>query len=191
MTHEDKPKFLQLLATLFGAHNKPMSDGVIAGYWKGLEKMQLDTFERCCDEAIDKLARAERGVSKVPTVSELWDIKRNLRMLPRSDVPEKPYAGDEWEIAANLLLLAKIRKNNYHETGIDYAPDCYGYPAKQGPQTIAIAAILSKWKSAWARDMREDRAEGGNRDGKPDWIECMASADAEVRRYLASMRIAA
>lgn len=192
MTHDDKPKFLELLAALFGAHNRPINDGIVAGYWKGLEKMHLDSFDRCVSEAIEKLQYAERGVSKPPSVSELWDIKRNLRRLPEARPTEPQWKGDEWDTAANMLLVKHLADNVKKTDPLDYAPDTSGYPIREpGPHTKAIAKILAKWKDVWARDMREDRAEGGNRDGKPDWQYCMREADKEVANYLSTIKVAA
>jgi hypothetical protein len=190
MTDADKPKFLELLNALFGAHNRTVWDGAVTGYWKGLEKMSLMQFERCVGKAIEKLAHSERGVSKIPTVSELWDLHRGIRHYDQPKVETEPqWQGDDWDISANLLLVQKITNNrpgnpNY----IDYAPDSIltrEAKAIPGPDTKAIAEILAKWKTVWARDMREDRERGGNLDGKPAWAYCMAQADSEIRAYLA------
>jgi hypothetical protein len=172
MTPDEKPQFMKLLSTLFGAHGKPLSEGMIAGYWKGLEKMSLPVFERCCDTAIDKLSFAERGQSKTPTVSELWDIKRGF--LGRAPVTvennEVFWQGDAWDMAANQLLLRHVSTS-----GKDYAPDAHGNPVQVGPLTIQISKILNKWKEAWARDARE-----GGADNKANWLHCMTAAENEI-----------
>jgi hypothetical protein len=175
MTPDEKPQFMKLLSTLFGAHGKPLSEGMIAGYWKGLEKMSLTAFERCCDHAIEKLSFAERGQSKTPTVSELWDIKRSF--LGRAPVTiehnQQVWHGDAWDAAANQLLLHHISN-----TRKDYAPDSRGNPVVVGPQTVAISKILTKWKDAWAQDARE-----GGADNKANWLHCMTAAENEIANY--------
>lgn len=179
MNANDKPKFMELLSILFGAHCKPLTESVTQGYWKGLNKMELGTFERAVDEAIDRLQHAERGVSKVPNVSELWDIKRSLRRFPmladRHSEPE--FKGDCWDSAANTFLL------NYVTAGVVQSAIHGQRPSRDASRYASpeCTAILVKWKTGWATDMREDRAHyGGKRDGKAYWAECMRSAEAEI-----------
>lgn len=188
MTPAEKPRFMELLSTLFGAHGKPLSDSMVQGYWKGLEKMGLTAFERCCDEAIGKLQYAERGQSKTPTVAELWDIHRGIRRLPSAPAEkEAAYQGDKWDIAANLLLLSHIRKNVARIDAIDYAPDSgtNGARLTYGEQTIEISKILRNFASQWADMRRADEADGVKGDGKRDWLDLMAQADRAVQGYLA------
>lgn len=195
MTPDEKPQFLKLLSMLFGAHGKTLGESMIAGYWKGLEKMSLTAFERCCDKAIEKLQYCERGVSKTPTVSELWDIKRGfLGRIPAETEKQPEWVGDAWDTAANLLLLTYITNNwkKRKEDRIDYAPDSSDcIPLKTGPHTDAIAKILRRYAKAWANNRRLDEAEGVKTDGKAEWFSLMGQADKEVSNYLSQMRAAA
>lgn len=193
MTTTDKPKFLELLNALFGAHGRTVWDGAVSGYWKGLEKMSLMQFERSVEKAIDKLAHSERGVSKIPTVSELWDISRGIRAYEtpiQSTEPE--WLGDGWDVNANLLLLAYIERKKDSREMDRYAPDSpyNGRHVVVGPLTKSRTVILVKWKDIWARDMREDRAEGGKLDGKKAWFDCMAQAEKELDRHIAEAEAA-
>jgi hypothetical protein len=193
MTPEEKPAFGKLLSTLFGAHAKPLSEGMISGYWKALEKMPLTDFENCVQRFIERLSQPNSigEKKKTPDPQDIWDMRRQMRfgssMAVAPEVVELVYPGDHWDIAANHLLLAYIAKNfqKPREQRIDYAPDT------NGPHTDAIAKILRKWAKAWSVDMREDRQAGGKLDGKPNWFQCMAAADKEVLRYLSQMKVAA
>lgn len=192
MTPTEKPRFMELLSTLFGAHGKPLSDSMVQGYWKGLEKMSLVEFERCCDSAIDRLQYAERGVSKTPTVAELWDIKRGFRArVPVKAEKEPEFVGDEWDIAANQLLLAYIAQNSLKRDPVNYAPDSHGYPVKTGEHTKAIAEILHRYAKQWAQARRADARDHVKSDGKIEWLAYMSAADREVTNYLAQMQRAA
>lgn len=190
MNLEEKPQFLKILSTLFGAHGKPLSESMINGYWKGLQHMSLVAFERVCDQAIEKLQYAERGHAKTPTVAELWDLKRGFRGLPSAPAEKEPeWVGDEWDIAANHLLLAYIAKARDRKEADRYAPDSRYDESRRcvvpGPITKHRTAILVKWKGLWARDMREDRAEGGKLDGKKSWFDCMSLAEQEIDKRAA------
>jgi hypothetical protein len=179
---DEKPRFHELLSALFGAHGKPLSEGMISGYWKGLNKMSLQQFEACCDKAIERLSFAERGQSKTPTVAELWDIKRGFLGRPPVTIEhEDVWLGDDWDAAANQLLMHYISKSDASR----YAPDSYydGRKLVTGPETKRLTEILVKWKNAWARDQREDQAMGRKLDGRKLWVECMANAEGEINRY--------
>lgn len=195
MTQDEKPKFLELLNSLFGAHGRTVWDGALAGYWKGLGKMSLMQFERVVGKAIDKLQYAERGVAKVPTVPELWDLHRGIRHEQPRPQQEPTWTGDAWDTAANLLLLAYFERKKGAKEMDRYAPDSpYSASAHHcivGERTKARTAVLVKWKNLWARDMREDRAEGGRRDGKLYWFDLMTRAEAELDRLIAAEEVAA
>jgi hypothetical protein len=184
---DDKPEFLRLLNTLFGAHGRTVWDGAVAGYWKGLERMSVMQFDRVVGKAIDKLQYAERGVAKVPTVPELWDLHRGIRNETKPVVQESDWKGDDWDSAGNLALLSYLGGRRDSDR---YAPDSpYSHKLRHtviGERTKARTAILAKWKNAWSTDMREDRAEGGNRDGKPLFQEYMRLAESEIDRLIAS-----
>jgi hypothetical protein len=195
VTQDEKPKFLEMLNTLFGAHGRTVWDGALAGYWKGLEKMSLMQFERVVGKAIDKLQYSERGVAKVPTVPELWDLHRGIRHEQPKPQQEPTWTGDAWDTAANLLLLAYFERKKGERMMERYAPDSpYSDRAHHvvvSERTKARTAVLVKWKDFWARDMREDRAEGGKRDGKPYWFDCMSRAEVELDRLIAAEEVAA
>ncbi len=194
MNTADKPKFVESLNALFGAHGRTVWDGALSGYWKGLEKMSLMQFERCVEKSVEKLAHAERGVAKVPTVAELWDISRGIRSYERPQTIEDPWRGDDWDTGANLLLLAYIEQKKDRKLMDRYAPDSpYSDKAHHvvvGPITKARTAILVKWKDLWSRDMREDRLEGGKLDGKPLWFDYMTRAEAEIDQLIAKVEAA-
>lgn len=196
MVEADRVAFQGMLAALFGAHNRTVWDGAASGYWKGLSKMSLMQFERCVEKALEKLAHAERGVSKIPTVAELWDISRGIRSYERPVTTDEPkWLGDDWDTAANLILLGYFDRQKEHGRMERYAPDS-PYSAKAhhvvvGPLTKERTAIMVKWKNAWARDMREDRAlYDGKLDGKKAWADCMALAEKELDALIAKSEAA-
>ena len=190
MNLDEKPRFHELLNSLFGAHGRTVWDGALAGYWKGLEKMSLMQFERVVGKAIEKLQYTERGVAKVPTVPELWDLHRGTRYEQPRPQQEPAWTGDAWDVAANLALLAYFERKKGEREIDRYAPDSpYSDRLRHvvvGERTKARTAVMVKWKNLWARDMREDRAEGGNREGKQYFADCMNHAEAELDRLIAS-----
>jgi hypothetical protein len=78
---------------------------------------------------------------------------------------------DGWECNGNLLLMNYLWERHapkgvtrYHEPG-------------------ALQTLL-RWKRGWAADMRDDRADGGQLDGKALWKDYMARAEAEISQHL-------
>lgn len=196
MIESEKPRFLELMNSLFGAHNRTVWDGAIAGYWMGLSKMSLMQFERCVEKAVEKLQHAERGVSKIPTVGELWDISRGIRNYERPvTTDDSKWLGDDWDTAANLILLGYFDRQKDHGRMARYAPDSpfsdKSHHVVVGPLTKERTAVMVKWKNAWARDMREDRQlYDGKLDGKMAWADCMALAEKELDSLIAKAEAA-
>ncbi len=74
------------------------------GYWRGLAKMPLLTFERCVNRALD----GEVGEEKLPSPKRLWQISRDLRHESRAAAqppatPPREY--DVFDAYANRVML--------------------------------------------------------------------------------------
>jgi hypothetical protein len=179
-----------LIQRLFGAANKHADEPRMDGYLESLRLMDTPRLLRVVDKILAGIAElTEPENYKPPTAGQIWKVARSMRRLPDPRplelTPPPAAAMDGWEQNANLLLMQYLWAAHAGKGVTRYAPDSPN-PARPGPQTIERTAILVKFKNAWARDMREDREEGGKLDGKTHWIDCMALAEAELDRYIGS-----
>ncbi|HEV8246056.1 MAG TPA: hypothetical protein VGP93_09825 [Polyangiaceae bacterium] len=190
----------KLIASLFGAANKPCDETRMDGYLEALRRMDTPRLMRVVTHVLDGIEHLpEHEDYKPPTAGGLWKILKKLRALPAPRplelTPPPAAAIDGWDQNANLLLMQYLWAAHAPKGITRYAPDDrYDEKARRtipGPQTIERTKIMTKWKSAWATDMREDRAEHGKLDGKKHWVDCMALAEAELDRYIASQQVAA
>jgi len=185
----DRVEFKRLLEALFGALNKPVTEGCENGFWKGLEKMSLPMFGRCVEFLLQELEQKEtpRGFS----VSDVWAARRKLKAPAQTYLhqqPESPegWKGDRWDIQANMRLLEYLTKR------LSRDPRCYGEVSRAIPwaadavataEQRACTRILVGYKGAWARDMREEpNATAEFRDDC--WRDCMMRAEAEIKTFL-------
>ena len=161
MQLEDFDPFKSLLGELFGAIDKPLTDAKIGGFFKGLERMDIATFERC--QASILLGLSELAAPKTFTVNDIWAEKKRLRA--RTAVPAKPerpaWVGDAWDAAANKHLLAlMLRRLMRRQPGFDEA------------QTRQILMA----KNEWAKTMRES-------------VDARGEVDLETQRALWSFHV--
>lgn len=194
----DQQERRELIAQLFGAFGRTPTEANFTGYEAGLKLMNTQTLARVVSTWLEKLSEATAPEElRVPTAGKLWEIRRKLRKLPDPRplelTPPPGAALDGWDQNANLLLMQYLWAAHAGKGVTRYSPDSvYGASGLHtGAQTIERTAILVKWKAAWARDMREDREEHGHLDGKKLWTDCMALAEAELDRYIASQQQAA
>lgn len=106
MLSTERPQFEAELTILLSGFPTFITAPRIEAYWRGLQKMQLDTFKRCVIEAL-----SESGPEKMPTVNALWQISRRLR-APAFQ-PQKqaaPNVGDDFLLLGNRWLLAFLLK---------------------------------------------------------------------------------
>jgi hypothetical protein len=192
----------ELIAQLFGAFGRTPTEAQFAGYEAGLKRMPTPSLARVVSTWLERIEEAtEPGELRVPTPGKLWELRRKLKALPAPFTLEHTPAAHEpdgWAKNANTLLLAYVTQGlvgkSIHGTRTPmrnasrYAPDSHYDPqtrhAVPGPLTKIATAILVKWKDGWAADMREDRAEGGSRDGKALWFDYMTRAEAEIDQQL-------
>lgn len=193
---DDTTQRRELIAQLFGAFGRTPSEANYAGYEAALKLMATPTLARVVSSWLEKISEAtDPSDLRVPTAGRLWDLRRKLRRLPDPrplELTAPPAAAmDGWDQNANLLLMAYLwGKHSRASVNNRYAPDS-PYDDKRrcivpGPQTAERTAILVKWKSAWAADMRDSHAEHAPLDGKKHWADCMTLAEAELDRYIAS-----
>lgn len=181
-----------LIAQLFGAFGRTPSEANYAGYEAALKLMQTPALARVIGTWLEKISEATDPADlRVPTAGRLWELRRKMRKLPDPRplelAPPPSAAMDGWEQNANLLLMQYLLDKHAPKGVTRYSPDSrYDGRLHVGPQTVERTAILVKWKTAWARDMRESRAEHRPLDGRATWAECMAHAEAELDRYIAS-----
>ena len=201
MTQTDETQARRdLIAQLFGAFGRTPTEANYSGYEAGLKLMNTQTLARVVSTWLEKIAEATSPEElRVPTAGKLWEIRRKLRKLPDPRplelAPPPGAEQDGWDRNANTLLMLYLWQKHAPKGVTRYSPDShYDDKTRQvvaGPQTAERSAILVKFKNAWARDMREDREEHGKLDGKQHWADCMALAEAELDRYIASQAKAA
>lgn len=141
----DREAFEVILAELFGALDKPLTEAKREGFWRGLAKMSIVQFARCRDVLLEELADGEPR--KAFSVPDVWAAKNRSRARAPIEQPaEPPWSGDKWDIAANDHLMAHLMRRALGREG--------GYDAAQ-------TAMLVQAKNAWAQDMRETEASDG------------------------------
>lgn len=206
MLGTDRETFETRMRELFAGLDKPVTDARIEACWKGLAKMSLVEFGRCCDllleeitEDVDLLRRLQRSF----TASDVWAAKRRLRARGAASQPqasEPEWSGDGWDIQANRMLLGYL--GDQVRAGIRYCDDdtAAGRRSAREPsqETCDLTAPLLAYKSAWAQDMRELHAEQGHVTADQElrtFRDCMRRANAEVdqvrERYAQARRRAA
>lgn len=151
MDTSQQHEFDAQMSAMFGAWGRAYSPGLQTGYWKGLQRLSLADVARCVDRAIERFG--SEPDMKLPTVGELWAIKRSLRAVaPARTTPELPV--DRWLVAANLHFLAYLQRHakRYCQNG---QPDD-ACAAKVAPLIVA--------KNHWAELMRECQDKRGHVD---------------------------
>ncbi len=143
MDSTQREEFDSQMETLFGAWGRNYAAGLQSGYWKGLQSMALSELARTVEAAIGKFR--DDPDMRLPTVGELWRIRRNLRAPAASVAPVDQWQGDQWDIQANHHFMAVLmRRVLSHAGGFDEA------------QTLRLVAA----KKLWAQDMRETAVTG-------------------------------
>lgn len=102
MNSGDRHEFDTQMSLLCAGFNVPIGDRSEA-YWKGVIRMSLMEFTRCVEHAL-----GEDGPEKIPTCSQLWGIRKQLRAQARVVVVEQKAREVEYTNAqreANLLLI--------------------------------------------------------------------------------------
>jgi hypothetical protein len=195
---DDRKAFDAILAELFGALDKPLTDAKRDAFWKGLQRMGILEFARCRDHILAKLETGEPP--KNFGVSQVWDAKRELR----AKAPIAPAAAqsepevDVWEAAGNQHLLAHIRRR------LALNPQHFGRPATlaamrqttrekfphadASPDFVQNVKRLVRARNAWVADMRDVAVDGGVpvETQKSIWNEYIASAEQEIRARMAA-----
>jgi hypothetical protein len=169
----DRPRFNTMLAELFAAIDKPLGEAKEGAFWKGLARMSLVDFARVSESLIAGLET--RDAPKFFTVSDIWAARRNLRARgPESAAPGAGdnWQGDEWDVRANLHLLAYIRAT------LGANPRIWGAP--NSDEQAAATAVLVRFKRAWAQDMREWGGEVSPEESYRAWHDCMRRAEAQI-----------
>lgn len=151
MDASQQPEFDAQMGALFGAWGRAYSPGLQTGYWKGLQRLSLADVARCVDRAIERFG--EEPDMRLPTVGELWAIKRSLRAAaPVRREPEPVW--DRWDVAANRHLLAHLQRN-----ARTLCPN-----GKPDEACAAKVAPLVAAKNRWAALMRDCQDAQGNVD---------------------------
>lgn len=153
MDAADRPAFDAMLAELFGALDKPLTDAKREGFWKGLAGMSLMDFARARDSLFTDLAKSDVGSARQSFgVGDLWAAKRRLRaQAPLHERPD-PDAGrwDRWALEGNQHLL-----------GLVVRLPLLGKLPREERARIDFTWKLTAAKNQWVEDMRDlDKGEG-------------------------------
>lgn len=192
MNTEDRSAFDTRLAQVFGAIDKPFSPARADGFWKGLERMSLQQFNRACDQVLRELEAGE--APRTFTVASVWRAYKALRAAAPEQPITRPWQGDVWDERAGLRLLVYIR--NQAAAGVHYCCPRTRmglHPARlePTPETAQLTAVLVAWKNAWARDCREESPAPSRETADRWWSDCMQRAEVEVAAVRARYATAA
>lgn len=157
MLNTDREVFERELAVLFGGFPTFLTPPRIDAYWRGLQKMHLQTFVRCVDLALQD--QSEEG-KKLPTVNRLWQLSHELRA--RQQPQHQPKAeernyDDYHQLGCRWLLAFLLGKG-----GVD--------PAKVPKLVAAKNRIVAQFRA------------GGDIDGTvAEWMDvAMATFEQEA-----------
>lgn len=196
MQETDRQAFEVILAELFAALDKPLSEAQRVGFWKGLQRMSIVEFSRCRDQMLAELSEGE--APRKFGVADVWAAKRRLRAPAPESTPKEPeWQGDDWDIAANNHLLAHILRQR--QMGVHYAdPETAAMRRRANQPTEEsreLTAPLVAYKKAWAQDCREYREDMDPKTGeylpppvevqKRWWNDCMRRAEERVNQVRA------
>jgi hypothetical protein len=183
-----------LIAQLFAAdRGKKLDDDTASAYLLSLRRMDTPRLARVVEKILGELEEGAVEVYRVPQPGRIWAVAREMRQLPSAPLrpfqlkPDEPEP-DAWSSAANTLLLNYLTMGLVQKAIHGQKPmrdaGRYAHPAR--------TAVMLKWRTAWADDMRDDRTHyDGKLDGKKAWLDCMAKAEAEIDALIASERAAA
>lgn len=159
MAPEDKTEFMQLLGELFGAYDKRATAETLGGYWETLKSMAVGDFRHVIEVSYERLRVASvtrDGVIRMPTAGALWGYHRERlaaqKAAGRREDEAPAWYGDEWNIAANTLLLHYVTNQDW-----------------RGRDTDRESRELYRRSLTWADTMRESRRTGQAIDGKSLW----------------------
>jgi len=162
-----QPEFDEQLSAMFGAWGRAYSPGLQTGYWKGLSKLSLADVARCVDRAIERFG--QEPDMKLPTVGELWAIKRSLRAAAPLVQRDPGPAMDRWTIAANMHLLAYLQRNAKQLCPNGQPDDACA--AKVAP----LVAAKNRWADVM-RDCQDDRGHVPADEQRDLWESVMEHA---------------
>jgi len=189
----DREEFVKRLRVLFAGLDKPLGEAKETAFWIALAQMSLIEFGRCCDFVLEELQDGDkrREYTTRFTPGDVWTARRRLRakvsaaVQEQTGAPPAQWAGDAWDIRANLALRGYF--DDQTRRGIHYCDSetLEGIRPAHTPsdETRALIAPLLAYKRAWAQDMRELHAEQGFVSAdvqRRTFLECMRRADVEV-----------
>lgn len=158
-------EFDKALGVLCAGFNVPCTEERRAAYRKAFGQFEGLAWERLIGHCL-----SERGPERMPSVSQLWGIRAEMRARaptqPKDSAPEWP--GGAWALAANRHLLAHLVRKAV---------------AKGWQCTPMMLRGYLDAKNAWADDMR-DLAKGS--DAVPPelqrsiWRDYLAKAEAAM-----------
>lgn len=180
----DREAFDVMLAELFGAIDRPLTEAKREGFWKALAKMSLVEFARCRDFLLGELESGESP--RTFGVADIWSAKRRMRATGPVFEHEKPrtWHGDGFDVVANQRLLKHIM--DQANCGIHYCSEEDRTPVHRGidwsasRETQELTSLLVGYKNAWAQDMREWSGRPTKSEQDKSWRQCMERAEAEA-----------
>jgi hypothetical protein len=187
MNTDDRAAFDSIIAEIFGALDKPLTEAKRDGFWKGLQAMSITDLARVRDLLLGELQHTE--TPRTFSVSDIWSAKRRLRAKAPTE-PLQPisdgWQGDTWDTYANRLLLRHIQRQASHKVYYSDRDTQLGKRSATTPSELTrqMTAILVAYKAAWARDMREvadERNEVPVDVQKEAWKDCMKRAEDKIQ----------
>ena len=190
--HPDREQFNAVLAEIFAGLDKPFTEIKREALWRGCQSMSTAQLGRVRDAFFADAAKGE--VPRALGVREIWGKLRELRALAtviREEEP--PWPGGPWEIRANCLLFAHIRRQA--SLGIHYCseaerslppdPKTRQWRSKgwaPDAETLALTQPLIDAKRDWAELMRNWEGEPTAQEQQEFWKRALELADAKCKQ---------
>lgn len=158
MLAAEREDFDKQLDVLFGGYPTFVTPPRREAYWRGLQKMQLSTFVRCVDAALQD--QSEEG-KKLPTVNRVWELSRVLKSRAFTQQPPRTQEAPSYD--------------DYHRLGSRWL---FAFLLKRGG---VGPSALPKLVAAKNRIVEQFRA-GGDIDGTvAEWLDvAMAQFEREA-----------
>lgn len=196
MIEADRPEFERLLREVFGALDKPLTEHQRNGFWRGLTRMSLTEFERCCERILRDLQDGEPP--RRLGLDSIWSAKKRLRAAGPDPARAQldSWQRDKWDEEANRKLLGHITRV------IPKDPHRYGRPASweamkvskdmradASPEFLRSMEVLLAAKNRWAALMRAaDEGEGVDvEEQNGSWHAAIREAEAQIAEQLAEL----
>jgi len=102
MQTDDRAEFERILAEMFAALDKPLTEAKQGAFWKGLSRISLIEFSRCRDRLLQELSDGEPRKSF--GLSDVWALRNRMRARAPA-IAEVKWPGSQSLARVNLMFM--------------------------------------------------------------------------------------